>query len=125
MACGNREEGAGVVVETGGVVEACGFRRHLSEAAHAFRGIVEPPGRTQLEAGVMARERRQLARICTFIEREEDDREFRLVTEAIEQGLQRTDIVGPLRDIAALVAPEALMKPAVVVPERSRMDLHH
>src|SRR6202789_3185357 len=43
------EEGAGVVVEADGVVEAWCFGRGLAEAHHAFGGVVDPPGGPELE----------------------------------------------------------------------------
>src|SRR3546814_8098950 len=59
----DRQKGARVVVEADGVVEAGGLGRHLAETAHAFGAVVEPPGRAELEAGIMAGERREFARI--------------------------------------------------------------
>ena len=100
----DRQEGAGVVVEADGVVEARRLGRHLAEAAHALRAVVEPPGRAQLQARIMAGERRQLARIGALVEGEEDDRQARLVAEPVEQRLQRLDIIGARRDVGALVA---------------------
>ena len=46
----NRQEGARVVVEADGVVEAGGFGGLLAEAPHPFRAVVEPPGRAELAA---------------------------------------------------------------------------
>ena len=95
----DRQEGAGVVVEADGVVEAGGLGHRLAVAAHALRAVVEPPGRAELQRRVMAGQRRQLARIGGLVEGEEDDREVALVAEPVEQRLQRRDIVGRARDV--------------------------
>ena len=57
----NRQESTGVVVEADGVVEAGRLGGHAAEALHAFRAVVEPPCRAELEAGVVAGQRGQLA----------------------------------------------------------------
>ena len=58
----------------------------------------------ELQARIMAGERRQLARIGALVEGEEDDRQPGLVAEPVEQRLQRLDVVGAGRDVGALVA---------------------
>ena len=100
----DREEGAGVVVEADGVVEAGGFRGHPAEAAHAFGAIMEPPGRAKLEAGIVPGERREFAGVAAFIQREEDDRQARVIAEAVKQRLQRADIFGAAGHVGTLVA---------------------
>src|SRR5205807_9142052 len=88
VARGDRQEGARVIVESDSVVEARSLRSHLAEAAHAFGAVVEPPGGAELQARIMAGQRRQLTRVSAFVEREEDDAQPRLVAEAVEQRLQ-------------------------------------
>src|SRR5690606_23123015 len=89
MASRNRQERARVVVESDGVVEAGCFGGVLAEAQHAFRAVVEPPGRTELQRRVMSCERRQLTAVHRLIEREQNDAQRLAVTEAIEQRTQR------------------------------------
>ena len=122
--CGDREIGARVVVEADGVVEAGGLRRELAEAAHAAGAVEEPPGRPEPQARIVAGERRELAAVGALVEREQDQREVRLVAEAIEQRLQRAHIVGAGRNVGAHVAAEALEERRVVIAEGARMDLH-
>src|SRR3546814_20760724 len=69
-----------------------------------FGAVVEPPGGAELQRGVMARERRELARIARLVQSEEDDREARLIAVTPEQRTQGMDIVGARRDVGALVA---------------------
>src|SRR3546814_3003505 len=73
----------------------------------------------------MAGERCELARIGRFVEREEDDRQPRLGPEAVEQRLQRLDIVGAHRNVAALVAAMAFEQLVIMVAARAGMNLHH
>src|SRR5712672_2298945 len=60
VAGGDGEKGAGVVVEAYGVVEAGGLGGLFAEAHHALGGVVEPPGRTEFERGIVAGERGEL-----------------------------------------------------------------
>src|SRR3954452_10490053 len=111
----NRKECARVVVEANGVVEAGRFRRHLAESPHAFGRIVEPPGGAELQARIMAGKRRELARVSAFIEGKQDDRQARVISEAIEQWLQGSDVVRSLWNVGALIASKRLVQPAVMV----------
>ena len=72
----------------------------------------------------MPGKRRQLARIGAFVEREENDLQASLVTEAVEQRLQRMDVVRRQRDVGALVAAVAAVERQIVVAERPGVDLH-
>src|SRR5579859_5646647 len=83
---GNGEESPGIVVEAYGVVEAGGLRRLLAETHHAFRTVMKPPWRTEAQARIMASERSQFAADRGLVEHEEDDGEFGLGAEAVEQG---------------------------------------
>ena len=94
VAGGDGEEGAGVVVEADGVVEAGGLGGLLAEAEHAFGGVVEPPGRAEAEGGVVAGEGGELAGVGGFIEGEEDEGEAGIVAEGGEQGFEGVDEVG-------------------------------
>src|SRR3546814_10156784 len=70
---GDRQESARVVVEADTIVEARGLGNALAEAAHPFGAVVEPPRRTDPKRGIMARQRRQLARIAVLVERERSE----------------------------------------------------
>src|SRR5918993_2417135 len=59
----DRGEGAGVVIEPDGVAEAGRLRRQLAEAAYPFRRVVEAPGRAEMQAGIVAGKRRELAAV--------------------------------------------------------------
>ncbi len=73
----------------------------------------------------MPRQRRQFARIGAFIEREEDDRQPRLVPEPVEQRFERLHIVGARGDIRPHVAAEVREQLVVMVAEAAGVDLHH
>ena len=118
------EEGARIVVEADGVVEPGRLGRHLAKPAHALRSVVEPPGGAEPQARVMPGQRRKLARIGAFIQREEDDREPGLVSEPVEQRTQRMDVVRPGRNVRALVPPEGVEQAPIVVAQAAGMDLH-
>src|SRR5690606_440458 len=115
MARRNRKKGARVVVEAYGVVEAGRFRCLLTEAHEPFRAVVEPPCRPELERWIMSSERCQLTTVSALIEREDDDREGRIVAEAVEQRVQRTNIVGRHRNIGTDVRAKALEQRGIVV----------
>src|SRR6185503_6195031 len=91
----DRQEGARVVVEAYGVVEAGRLGGLLAEAPHALGAVVEPPGRAELENWIVSRERRQLAAVRALVEREQDQRQRALIAETIEQRAQRVDVLGP------------------------------
>ena len=73
----------------------------------------------------MAGKRRQLARIGAFVEREEDDREVAFIAVFAEQWAEVRHIIGPHRDVGALVAAEAGEQRRVVVAATAGVDLHH
>ncbi len=73
----------------------------------------------------MPGQRGQLAAVGGLVQGEDDDRQARLATEPVQQGLEGAHIVGPLRDVGALVAAEGSEQRRIVVPIRARMDLHH
>src|SRR3546814_20671394 len=106
---GDRQESARVVVEADTIVEARGLGNALAEAAHPFGAVVEPPRRTDPKRGLMARPRRQLARIAVLVERDEDDREAGLRSVAPEHRGERGDITGRHRSVGTLVAAAMLM----------------
>src|SRR6185437_7714928 len=121
----NREERPCVVVEADGVVEAGGLGRLLAEAAQTLGAVVKPPGGTELEHRVVTGEGRQLPAVGRLIEGEKDHREARVAAEALEQRLQRMDIVGALRNVGSLVAAVPVEEYAIVIAHGARMDLHH
>ena len=47
MPRGNGTEGAGVVIEAGGVVESAGLGHRAPEIADSLERVEEPPGRSQ------------------------------------------------------------------------------
>src|SRR3546814_12334857 len=79
-----------------------------SEAAQPCGAGVEPPRRADPKRGIIALQRRQLARIAALVGREEDDREAGLRSVAPEQRGERVDIIGRHRNVGALVAAETL-----------------
>src|SRR3546814_6866889 len=93
-----------IVVEPDAVVEARGLGHCPAEQAHPFGAVVEPPGGAELQRGVMARERSELARIARLVQSEEDDRVARLLAVTPAQRTQGMEIVGAWRDVGALAA---------------------
>ncbi len=120
----DRHERTRVVVESDGVVEARRLGRLLAEPQHALRAVVEPPRRTQLQRRIVARQRRQFARVDGLVEREQDDRQRGLVAEAVEQRSQRAHVVGPGGDVRPLVAAEAAHHERIVIAQAARVNLH-
>src|SRR5690606_3095121 len=57
----NAGKSASVVIESGGVIQACGFDDLVEVAAHPVQTVEEPPRRTQLERGVVPRKRRKFS----------------------------------------------------------------
>ena len=104
---GNGKKCARVVVEADGVVEARRLGGLFAEPAHALGAVVEPPGRPELQRRVDAGQRRQLARIAGFVQREGNHGEVGFGADAVEQRLQPGDIVGAGRNIETLVAAES------------------
>src|SRR5437899_11864398 len=88
VAGGYGEEGTGVVVEAYGVVEAGGLGGLFAAAHHAFRRVVEPPGWTEFERGIVAGERGQFAGEGGLVEGEADAGEAGIVAVFAEQGAQ-------------------------------------
>jgi hypothetical protein len=86
---------------------------------------VEPPRRAELERRIVTGERREFAAVHRLIEREQDDAERLAVAKAIKQRSQRLHVLGPLRNVRALVATECFEQPAIVIAKRARMNLHH
>src|SRR5205807_2133788 len=125
VASGNRAEGTGVIVEASGVVDPRRLRRPLTEPRHAFDGVVEPPGRTELYRRVMSCQWRKLTRIRGFVEREEHQREVRVVAELVEQRAQIPRVLRGHGDVGALVSPKLLEDHTVVVAERAGVQLHN
>src|SRR6185312_16357397 len=104
------QEGAGVIVESDGVVEPGRFRRVLTKTQHSFGTVVKPPGRPQLQARIVARQRRQLTAVASLIQGEQN---------------QRLHVLGRTGDIAAFVASILIEKAPVVIAESAGVNLHH
>ncbi len=124
VAGGDGEEGAGVVVEADGVVEAGGFGGLFAEAHHAFGRVVEPPGRAELERGIVAGEGGEFAGEGGLVEGEEDEGEAGVVAVLVEQRAQGADVLGGRGDVGAFVAAELLVDGLVVVADGAGMELH-
>src|SRR6266566_7980265 len=120
----DRAERARVVVEAGCLVDRRRFGRPLAEAPHAFHRIVEPPRGAEAHRGVVPRKRRELAAVRRFVQREQDEREPRIVAVTLEQRAQIARELRRHRNVAAHVGTEALEDLAVVVAQRAGMDLH-
>ena len=92
---GDRAEGARVVVEAGGVVDARGLRRADGGSASCPRSLSwNHQGGPRRTRGVVAGERRQLARVGRFVEREQQEAEARVVAVRVEQRLQVARVLG-------------------------------
>src|SRR5437899_9753996 len=122
VAGGDGEEGTGVVVEAYGVVEAGGLGGLFAEAHHAFRRVVEPPGRTQFERGIVAGERGELTGEGGLVEGEEDEGEAGVVAVLVEQRAQGADVFGRRGHVGAFVAAELFIDLAVVIADRSGVE---
>src|SRR5580692_8550214 len=88
VARGDGEEGAGVVVEADGVVEAGGLGGGFAEAHHAFGGVVEPPRGAEFDRREVASDGGEFAAEGGLVESEEDEREVGLVAVLREQRAQ-------------------------------------
>ena len=86
---------------------------------------MEPPRRPEPHGRVVPGQRRQLARVRALVEREEHEREPRVVAVRGEQRAQVARVLGGDRDVGARVGPEARRHARVVVAERARVELHH
>ncbi len=124
VAGGNGEEGAGVVVEANGVVEAGGLGGLLAEAHHSLRRIMEPPGWAELERGIVAGEWSEFSAVGGLVEGEEDEGQAGVVAVLREQRAKAADVVGGRRNVGTLVATEAFVNGEVVVADGAGMDLH-
>ena len=67
----------------------------------------------------------QFSGVVGLVQGEQDQRQAGGVAVAVQQRPQRMHIVGGGGDVGALVAPEPLEQPAVVVAETAGVDLHH
>src|SRR5260221_12395773 len=72
----NGKKCAGVVIEADRIAETRGFGGLFAEAHHAFGAIVKPPRRAEAEAWIVSGERREVATVSGFVEREKNDREI-------------------------------------------------
>src|SRR5450631_1540333 len=81
VACRNGSECARVVVEPHRIVKPGRRGRAAPVTQHCLRCVVEPPGWSQPQTGVMSGQRRQLARVSALIQREENQGEIAPRTE--------------------------------------------
>src|SRR3546814_536904 len=65
---GDRQESARIVVEADAVIETRGLGHLVPKPAHPFGTVVEPPGGAELQRRIMARERREFARIARLVQ---------------------------------------------------------
>src|SRR6202051_4799514 len=108
VARGNREKCTGIVVESDRVIEACRLGALPPESQHGLGGVVEPPRRTQLEAGVVAGQRREFPRVGALVERKENEQKIASRAKAIQQWFERRSEAGLGGEVSALVAAEAV-----------------
>src|SRR5690606_4497184 len=80
----NAGKSAGVVVESGGVVQSCGFDDLVEVAAHPVQTVEEPPRRTQLECGVVPRKRRKFSPVSGLVKCEQNQRKLWVVPKGIQ-----------------------------------------
>ena len=125
MPGGNGAEGARVVVEAGGVVDAGRFGNLLAIPPHAFDRVVEPPRWPKAQGRIVTRERRELTRIGAFVEREQHHGEARVVAVLLEQGPKVPRVLRGERNVGSLVHAEALEHHGIMVAECAGMELHH
>ncbi len=118
-------KGTRVVGETGGVVQPRGLDDLVQVAVHSVDAIVEPPRGTQLEGGIVARQRGQLAGVGCVIQREQDQGQPGVVSVLVQQGPQVVGKLGALRDVASHVRAKAPVNRLVVVTHRPHVYLHH
>src|SRR3546814_18237291 len=71
---GDRQESARIVVEADAVIEPRGLGHLVPKPAHPFGAVVEPPGGAELQRRIMARARREFARIARLVPGAEDER---------------------------------------------------
>ena len=117
MPCRDGTEGACVVVETGGVVDACRFHDLIEVTCHAVQTVVEPPGRSEFQRGIMTRQRGEFAGIGGFIEGEEDQCEARVIAIFVQQRKQVARVFGLDGNVRAFVQAEFLEDDLVVIAE--------
>src|SRR3984893_6493837 len=115
VARGNREKCTGVVVESDRVIEAGRLGALSPESQHGLGGVVEPPRRTQLEAGIVAGQRREFPRVGALVERKQNQQKISARAEAIQQWFERRCEVGLGGKISAFVAAEAVAQSLVVI----------
>ena len=84
MACRQRRERARVVDEAGQVADAGRLDDAVEETVDAERAVVEPPRTSEQDGGVVAGERGELAAVRALVQREEDQRETRVVAAGLE-----------------------------------------
>ena len=75
------------------LAKPAGLGDQTAEPADALGAVVEPPRRAEAQRRVVAGQRRQLPAVGALVERVDDDRQRRLVAEAVEQRLERPDVV--------------------------------
>ena len=100
---GNREVCASVVIEADAVVEAGRLCRQFHETLHAIRAIEEPPCGAKAQGRVVASEGRQLPAVGCLIERKENEGQSGIISQFVEQGLERVHIVRSGRYVGTFV----------------------
>ena len=86
---------------------------------------MEPPGRPQLDGGVVPGQRGQLAGVGGLVQGEEDERQARVVAVLGEQGAQAAGELALDGDVRPLVRAEALENQRVVIAELAHVELHY
>src|ERR1700728_1434919 len=122
---GNRKERPRVVIKANGVIKSRSFRRLLTETKHTLRTVVKPPRRSKPKTRIVSGQRRQLATISAFVQREKNDGKVRFVPKPIEQRAQCIDIICGLRNVSSHVAAVALINRLIMIAHAAWMNLHH
>ena len=118
---GDRTEGARIVVESCGVVQSRCLRRLLAKSTHPLDRIVEPPRRSESHGGIVVGKRRELSRIRRFVEREENQRQARVMSELVQQWLQVARELRRDGNVRAIVGAEAREHTRVMIAQRTRV----
>ncbi len=124
VAGGDGEEGAGIVVEAYGVVEASGFGDLFAEIASCLRGSRGTTRADRVEGRIVAGQRGEFAGEAGLVEGEEYEGEAGVVAVLVEERAEVAGVLGGRGHIGAFVATEFLVDEAVVVADGARVELH-
>src|SRR5256886_6529755 len=86
---------------------------------------IYPPRRPEPHRRIVARQRRPLAAVRGFVQREQHQRESRIVAVRIEQRPQVARELGRYRNVPPAIGPGPLEQRLGVAPVRPPVELHH